>query len=324
MTQMTMTRFLAGVMSALVLAACGGPGAGDGDAVSSQPAAGGQAPADGKTADRKAARPKCPAKTNAALTGPDIAGLKLGMTRDEALAVVNCHAPDALIQSDANWFDRRTLNAYQTTLENQAFTAQSGETSECNYRTYDDMQRCGMGNRVWDHVSETIRVATPGLPGRETVVGVWRTQNFREGEMPAVETVTGALAEKYGPFQNRTVTPVRNNLWSDRIELTWIGGVEDGAPLSEVDPAFRQCAYNVHARPGDGQIWRDGCGMSIRVMLLTPRTNPDVVGEFHIGMMHQGDLYAYGEALQAELEAIEQKRRRDELDRAKSAGKIDL
>lgn len=323
MTQM-MTRWLAGAVSALVLAACGGPGAGEGEAASTQPAGRAQAQADGKTADRKPSKPKCPARTNAALTGPDIAGLKLGMTRDEALAVVNCHAPDAHIQFDANWFDRRTLNTYQTTLEKQAFTAQSGETSECDYRTYDGMQRCGMGNRVWDHVSETIRAATPGLPGQEVVVGVWRTQNYKEGDMPAVDRVIAALTEKYGPFQTRTVTPVRNHQWSDQIDLIWIRGVDDGVPLSEVNPAFSQCAHNVRARPGDGQSWRDGCGLSIRVMLLTPRTNPDVVREFHIGMMNQGDLYTYGEALQAELEAIEQKRRQDELDRAKSAGNIDL
>lgn len=306
----------------LLSAACGGSGEANdtaGETASSAKLAGGAKPAPkAEAADDGLGKLKCPAKANKSLAGPDIIGVKLGMARDEALNVVRCHTKDAHIEFEDRWFDPRTLNSYQLKLEKQAFTAQSGETSACSYRTFEDMQRCGMGNRVWDHVSESIKVAAPGVPGNETVVGVWRMQSFKEGETPAVETVIAALTEKYGPFQRKTIDKVNNNLWSDRIELAWASDL-DGNPLSEANPSFNQCAFNVRGRSVEGQTWRDGCGMSIGVTLLSPRTNPDVVGELHVGMMHQSNLYAYGEALQMQLEEIEQKRRREELENAKSS-----
>jgi hypothetical protein len=309
---------------ALFTSACGGsdatgePAAGaPGDSQVAKPTS---APAAG--ADVGLGKVKCPAKIRTALTGPDIIGLKLGMSRDEALNVVRCHAKDAYIGFEDRWFEPSSFNMHQTKLEKQVFLAQTGETSDCNYSSFEGMQRCGAGGRQWDHVSEKIKVATPGVPGGETVVGVWRTQTFKEGETPAVDTVIAALTQKYGPFQRRTVKHVNNNIWSDRIELAWIRDA-DGAPLAEADPALGQCSGNVRARVDDGQVWRDGCGMSIAATLLAPRTNPAVVGEFSVGMMNQGDLYAYQEALQLQLDDIEAKRRAGELEKAQSSD-VDL
>ncbi|GAB4524303.1 MAG: hypothetical protein Kow00133_12510 [Amphiplicatus sp.] len=307
---------------ALLAAACDGSGKAPGGEDAASPAK----PAAG---DAKAARPqlgaddslaklKCPAKTTKGLAGPDIIGVKLGMNRDEALNVVRCHAKNAHIAFEDRWFDSRTFRTYETKLEKQAFIAQTGETADCDYRSYQGMQRCGMGGRQWDHVAERIKVAAPGVPGKETVVGVWRTQSFKEGETPAVESVIAALVEKYGPFQRMSARPIKNNLWSRRIELAWISGL-DGAPLGEAHPLFSQCAVNVRGRMEEGQSWQDGCGMSIAATLLTPRANPDVIGEFSVGMMHQSELFAYQEALQLELDEIERKRRAEELEAAKSS-----
>lgn len=313
---------------ALAVTACGGSDAAGESATEAGKAkeAGGAksaaASAQADEADDGLGKLKCPAKIHKGLTGPDIIGLKLGMSRDEAVNVVRCHAKDAHIEFEDRWFDPYSFKTHQTKLEKQVFIAQTGETSACNYSSFEGMQKCGLGGRQWDHVSEKIKVATPGVPGEEKVVGVWRTQIYKEGETPAVETVVAALTKKYGPYQRRVVDRVNNNLWSDRIEIAWVSGV-DGEPMSEANPIFLNCAVNVRARVDDGQVWQDGCGLNIAVTLLTPRTNPDVVGEFSVGMMNQSDLYAYQEEMQLRLDDIETQRRSDELESAKSSD-VDL
>ncbi|MEH6488454.1 hypothetical protein [Hyphomonas oceanitis] len=309
---------------AWTMAACGGSDA------SGEPSQGAVATGDSpqaapeakESADHGLGKLKCPAKIRTQTKGPDIIGLKLGMSRDEAVNIVRCHADDAYIEFEDRWFEPRGFNMHETTLEKQAFVALSGETSACDYSSFDRMQRCGAGGRQWDHVSEKIKVATPGIPGGETVVGVWRTQTFKEGETPAVDSVIAALTKKYGRFQVRQVDHVNNNLWSDRIELAWVRDADD-TPLSEADPALGACARNVRARVDEGQVWRDGCGLTIAATLLAPRTNPAVVGEFSVGMMNQGALYAYQEALQLQLDDIETKRRANELEKAQSSD-VDL
>lgn len=265
---------------------------------------------------------KCPARIDKRLSGPDIAGLRLGMSLDEAVNVTRCHAKDAIVVFEDRWFDPYAFRTHQMKLERQVLIAQSGETSACDYSTYNGMQACGLGQRAWDRVDEKIRVAVPGLPGAQTVVGIWRTQTYRDSEMPAIETVIAALTEKYGPYQRRTVQKVNNNLWSDRIELAWASDTS-GTPFSEANPIFLNCAVNVHARAEEGQTWQDGCGLSIAVTILAPRANPAVAGELSVGMMNQSEVYAYQEDLQLKLDDIEAARRDDELDKARSSD-VDL
>jgi hypothetical protein len=88
-------------------------------------------------------------------------------------------------------------------LEKQGFTIQRGDTSECVYRKIGDAAEVRTrAARVWDHVDEMIFVASPGLDGRQTVVGIWRQQNWKPGEMPSRAAVLKALRDKYGRKAN--------------------------------------------------------------------------------------------------------------------------
>ncbi|HBM83031.1 hypothetical protein [Haliea sp.] len=291
-----------------------------GDAEVSQPSgdselfAGASADAPGSDADSP---PRCPAKLQKSPNGPDVAGVALGLPANEALNIVRCHARDAVVLFEDRWFEPRSFNTHQTKLERQVFVAQSGEHSPCDFSSYQAMQRCGPGQRSWDFVAEKIRVATPGLPGKQTVVGVWRTQNFPQGAMPSLDNVLLALKEKYGVHQFRGDKTVNNNLWSDRIELAWITD-QAGTPLSEANPLFNDCVRNVNGEVDAGQVWRDGCGLSIAATVLTPRANPGVVGQLSVGLLDQSGLYRYQEAMQDALDQIEETRRRAEVDEARS------
>ena len=253
---------------------------------------------------------KCPAKVNKDLPGPDVIGIKLGMSQEQALNIVRCHTKDqAYVSFQPRWLEIQT---YGIQLGPQAFQAQHGDTSECSFRSFSDMQKCGAGNRLGNHVAEKIVVATPGLPGRETVVGIWRSQSFKEGEMPARDSVVDALVKKYGPFQHQITGDPR------REDLFW-GQDSTGNVPSEQSPLAHYCISG-GALPTGGAVWREGCGLNIAVRIIFNPQNPNLVKDIHLGMIHQENLWSYAEAIQVELEELEQKRRQEELNRARDAG----
>lgn len=266
--------------------------------------------------------PDCPAEVDPSLPGPDIAGLRLGMARADALNAVRCRLKDVdHIEFADRWLPR--LQSYAVELGPQAFTARSGDTEPCVYRSYSDMQRCGAGNKVWTHVDESITVAAPGIPGRETVVGIWRTQNFREGGMPAETAVIAALTEKYGPPQEQQKNDQARGHRGGWAQLRWVNDPA-GSPMSRQNPLYHDCSRGAAARGSEGQAWRAGCGLSITAWITRSASNPSLVQELSIGMLHMENLWNYGTALQAELDGIEQARRQKEVQRASNTANVDL
>lgn len=273
------------------------------------------APAAAKPAPRAAAparpedalpAPRCPSRAGASLPGPDIVGLKLGMGFDEALNHARCALPDGVFGISNRWFQQ--MRTGSTALQNQGFTIQRGDTSDCDFRKLGDAQKCGLGRRVWDHVGEAISVATPGLDGRQVVLGIWRQQHWKPGEMPSRESVLQALRDKYG----------REGELLDTLHgtVSWRHDAA-GNPLTRSDPRFQEC-FGIRARPGT-QAWREGCGLSISADLVPPRDNPQLVQSLFVGIAHQERLLAAGDAMQAELDRLDAERRAAEVQRAAGA-----
>jgi YD repeat-containing protein len=250
--------------------------------------------------------PRCPSKAGAQLPGPDIVGLKLGMSFDEALEHARCAMPDGVVGVSNRWFQQ--MRTGSTQLQNQGFTVQRGETSACDYRKIGEAQKCGLGRLVWDHIAELISVASPGVDGRQLVIGIWRQQHWKPGEMPAREAVLAALRDKYGREGELTDQPYGTVSW--RYDAA-------GRPLARRDPLFQECA-GIRARPGS-QFWREGCGLSISADLVSARDNPQLVQSLYVGIAHQERLLAVGDAMQAELDRLDAERRAAEVQRASGA-----
>ncbi|MEX1147307.1 MAG: hypothetical protein WEB93_02895 [Sphingomonadales bacterium] len=305
------------VAAGLIITGCGdsddtsadAPASGAGDRSAAQ--GDGKSTTAAKAGDDGMPRLRCPAKIAKDPGGPDIIGIKLGMSRDEALNVVRCHTEDeAYINMEKRWLPN--LRNHATELGAQTFTAQAGDTSECSFRSFNDMQKCGLGNRVWDHIDESIMVASPGMPGGETVVAVWRMQNFKDGQMPSAESIESALVKKYGPYQFKEEQ--RN-----RFQRLYWAQDSQGNAYSEGHPLFRTCLGGVQPQAGN-VTWRQGCGANISVQFVYSRTNPALLETLRVGMSHQENLWNFAESLQAELDQVEEKRRDEELDRARQNG----
>src|SRR3546814_3691466 len=95
-------------IAALALAGCGDGGvAGPEDARAADPASPGKTVA--KAGD-DAATLRCPPKVRDDLTGPDVLGVRLGMTHDEALAIVRCAlGEDAPVRSEEHTSELQSL-----------------------------------------------------------------------------------------------------------------------------------------------------------------------------------------------------------------------
>lgn len=293
-------RIAAVLAIALLLVACGKSGS-----PGNQPAAA-AAPASTERAGDGLPEVDCPAKIGSKVDGPDIAGLKLGLTRDEALNLARCAQKNAVVVNEDRFFSE--LNTGAMKLGPQQFTVQSGETAECKYKSMVDMQACGLGNRVWKHVDETVTVATPGVPGRETAVGIWRTQYYRPGEQPAADSVQQALIAKYGAPQRTQKNDGGNRPW---VQIWWLSD-PSGQPISAQNPLATRCP-TINARGDVHQGWSEACGMTVAAMINLAPDNPLLVNELSVGMADQARLYAYGTAMQEEILALEQQRQQNEL-----------
>ena len=314
------------VFAALALAGCG-DGDPETDGSGATAATASASGADVAVAEDGAAALRCPPKVRDDLAGPDVLGIKLGMSHDEALATVRCALGEgAVVKTEGRWFDG--LETHGVELGPQAFTVQKGDDKPCDFQR--NWQGCGFGSREWAHVDEVVTVATPGAPGSETAMVVWRSQNFREGAMPALQSVVDALVAKYGEPQAVEESDKRWSNTAGYRELRWVRD-RRGAPLADPNPLFRQCwtgaAPARRTKGGDGgtQVsWSDGCGLTIRAKAFLSGQNPGLVVDLNVAMVQQGDLYAHAEATQAELQRQGQARRDAEVEQAGEAGDVRL
>src|SRR3546814_18931741 len=103
-----------------------------------------------------AATLRCPPKVRDDLTSPDVLGVRLGMTHDEALAIVRCAlGEDAPVKTEVRWFDRLDTNGIE--LGPHAFTVQQGDSKPCE--SHRNWPGRGLGLRGWPHAEDRKRVA---------------------------------------------------------------------------------------------------------------------------------------------------------------------
>lgn len=307
---MQMIRLPLALATLLALSACGGN---DGDAGTTQDGAS----ADASAGADSAATPgrgdlRCPPKSDKALSGPDITGLRPGMSREEALATTRCHlGEDAIVTESPRWLDR--IDTYGVELGTQFFSVEKGSHRPCNFQR--EWQDC-RGGLKWEHSDEIISVATPGAPGKERAMVIWRTQQYRDGEMPSVDAVIAALTGKYGQPQVREDVDSPHGYAAGRRDLQWIHD-RAGHPLSEANPLFNQCRNGVYAASDNTSArWTEGCGLNISARVMLSGKNPGLAMALYTAMIQQSDTLAQVEDMKAELQQVGQARRDEEVKRA--------
>lgn len=262
----------------------------------------------------------CPPDVREGLAGPDMTGIRLGMTLDEALATARCNlGEDAVVKTETRWLD--SLDTYGVELDVQLFTVQKGDHRACDFAR--EWQEC-QGGEKWDHVDEVVSVGTPGAPGEETAWVVWRTQNFRPGQMPAAQAVLDALVAKYGPPQRSEAVDERRGYSAGRRDLQWVLD-PGGQPMSEANPLFHRCIGGVYAEPDSTRVsWTKGCGLNISARVMLAGDNPGLAMELHTAMVDQTALFDHVEAMKQSLARAGQARREAEVQAGGEADDVRL
>ena len=107
---------------------------------------------------------RCPPKVRKDLVGPDITGLRPGMTREEALSTVRCTLGEgAVVTEEKRWLDR--LDTYGVELGTQFFTVEKGSYRPCNFaREWQDSMMVKRAAPLGE--SETVRMLRSREAGR--------------------------------------------------------------------------------------------------------------------------------------------------------------
>jgi len=302
---------------ALVLVACG-----EGEENASGAKTSTTSPGAAATAVKDGGQPtlRCPAKVRKELQGPDIMGLKLGMSLDEALNTARCAlGEDAVVKTENHWLktpEGRYIDTFGIELGTQTFTVKKGDHRPCNFQR--EWQSCE-GAFKWEHVDEIVTVAIPGAPGKETSMAMWRTQNFRDGQMPPAQSLLDALIAKYGEPQHVERSDKQRGYTAGYRELHWVRD-RSGSPLADPNPLYRQCFSAISGRGESTSVsWRDGCGLNVWARVYLSGQNPGLAMELNMGMVQQSDLWAHGEATQADLRQLGEAQRDAEVQEAGDA-----
>ncbi|TDR46473.1 hypothetical protein DFR29_1034 [Tahibacter aquaticus] len=261
--------------------------------------------------------PDCEAILAAKPAAIDIAGLYLGMTLNEALTHVRCRLPKSTIELHEDFLSGVSVNG--EALGPQAFMAREGVSSPCHYNFYlgGGDKDCEPNGRQW-FLDERVKVATPGLHGKETVTAIWRSQYYDDGERPSVNTVRAALREKYGAPQFESGS--KN---SDRLVMAWAMDTS-GTALSKANPLLEACVQSgLNADAMRSQGWRAGCGLTIQARIDREPFNHDLVGVLHVAMIDQDKLFSLGRTMQERAETLAREQREAKLRKA-DASKVDL
>lgn len=289
----------------LALVACG-----DAAAPPAPPPAVAKSPAAAAPPAAKAPALQCPPALTTLAEGPDVVGIRLGLRRDEALALARCESPGGVLSERNQWVAQ--LKTHGAKLDTQVFEWQTGDAEPCTWppKSVTERDRCGPGRLAWKHVDERITVATPGLPGAERVRGLWRSRYFRDGAMPTVQAAAQALIDKYGAGPDHIEQP-------QQLLLYWLQDAQ-GRPLT-LDQARRRGCAGIQAWAQGAQSWSESCGLSVVVQIVAARSNPALASEMHVGVVHQAELLKATAGLQVELDRLDQARRADELRQAAGA-----
>ena len=246
----------------------------------------------------------------------DIVGLKLGMSFDQARAVMMCAGQNLAFEYGKVWHVKNTqgIDTRQLARVTNGVLCQGREllySSECL-----DFRISGFQPRK--EATHEIYVAFNGLPGKEKVGAVWRTLKYKEGKRPPTENVVNALKAKYGKPNFTKHSGRREQL------LGWVLD-KRGRPMSPKRPGFHTCSQGVEPRFQGNHSWSAACGFGLTASITPNYSNPLVVDEISVSMMDQGAFIKETKSFKAALAKKAKADKQAELDAArKNSPDVDL
>lgn len=180
---------------------------------------------------------------------PDIIGLRLGMTEQEAVAVLRAFNPAVRIRTVTDTLPTAAATRFTATL----------------YAGFYGDERAGIGDEV-------VKLAFSNPTPLPRVLGIWRRQSFPQGRELSMANTTAAIRDKYG-------APLFTHVATGQTTWVWGTGINGRQPSGMTACSAHQSAVNSL----DINIVTSGfieprayfhapdCGVAINVMILDVR-----------------------------------------------------
>lgn len=271
---------------ALLLAACG---RGGGEVRPAEPRAlkQGEGPHGAMSYSGQKIALKCPGRFDmppltAGAPADDVRGLRLGVPYDTAVRFAQCpdgkEADSILAEGFGPSFSRDNRGLK---IRTSAYVAvgKHPETPKRDRNPMDFNPSKGLAD-----VSSVWKFVADGMPGKEMIYAIWRSQPFKEGEQPTIQSQADALTAKYGP---PTVSD------EDGRRLAWLQS-PDGKPMPAFDRGrINICKYAIDPR-NESLNWGPDCGRVI-VARLEPTQNLQQAREVSVAVFDPAKLWDYQE-----------------------------
>jgi len=189
-------------------------------------------------------------------TGPEISGLRLGMSWPAVLANLRCSDQEVILSA---WEDR-SLPTGEANSPARAkwLVATIGNEPPCRYNRQRNAIRCEEPASDWHGVNEIVTTAFLGAEGQETLVAIWRTQFFRPDDVISPAAEVTALTREWG-------SPLWANGGPAGHSSQWIWARDaGGAVLTPEDITFLECTQPRRTLTVMHLMASDRCGMTIR------------------------------------------------------------
>jgi hypothetical protein len=186
---------------------------------------------------------KAPAHSPAS---PDVIGLRLGMTEQEAVAVLRAYNPAVRIRKVTDTLPTSPATRFTTTL----------------YAGFFGDDRAGVGDEV-------VKIEFTNPTPVPRVLGIWRKQSFLPGRELSMANTTAAIREKYGPpLFTHTATGLTLWTWATGFAGRPPPGLSScGGGYSPVDTLATNLVTSAFIEPRAFFNAPD-CGMAINVTIV--------------------------------------------------------
>lgn len=212
----------------------------------------------------------------------DVRGLRVGVPYDLAIRYAQCpdgkEADSILAEGFGPSFSRDNRGLK---IRTSAYVAVGQHPDKPKYdrnpMDFNPSKGLAEVRSIWKFLAD-------GMPGHEVVYAIWRTQPFKEGEQPTIQSQVEALTAKYG---TPTVTD------NDGRRLAWLQ-TPDGKPV----PAFNRdlisrCKYAISAS-NESLNWGPDCGVAI-VAELEPTQSLQQARSVSVAVFDPARLWDYQE-----------------------------
>jgi hypothetical protein len=226
---------------------------------------------------------------------PGFPDLELGMRRDDALRELACERGGYDISTFDGFFDFET---YDTQLGPQYIQLTTNHGDICRKSGVARDEKCsskpvGHGDHSARSIyGEAMELWTPGLPGEETLLGIWREHTYRDAG-PSPQTIVEHLTAQFGAPSHEEIKP------GTSLRLGW-GKDNQERPILAQSP-LSSCVMNLDPGSSHNSHWREPCGWTAGAILLLS-DDSRTVERYWVAMIDQHGLIESGESMRSSIE----------------------